>query len=60
MLINVMFWGDCSKVMTFSDVRCDMERQLGRKLQEPEIEFLHWVFNRHQEEQQGESEHATN
>ena len=44
----------------FSDVLRDMEGKLDRELQNREIEFLHWVFDRHQDEQQRENEHATN
>lgn len=45
---------------TFSDVLRDMEKNLGREMQDREIDFLHWVFDRYQEEQQKEKKHAIN
>lgn len=45
---------------TFSELLRNTEEQLGRKMQDREVEFMHWVFDRYQEEQKGFKGHATN
>ncbi len=37
---------------SFSQVHEETEEKLGRELQENEVEFLHWVYQRYTEEQQ--------
>lgn len=55
---STVIWGYI-EVKTFSDFLHEMKWELGRELQDQEIEFLQWVFARYKEEQQAENEYVT-